>query len=87
MPRSKFSALQKLRLLRLYRESNLSESAFSKLHNIGRSTLRDWKRLYDDFGFVGLSEAKFNRSYSSEFKQEVVQAYLSGEGTIIELTR
>lgn len=43
-------------------------------------------RLYDEFGLEGLSEAKFNQSYSSKFKRKVVQAYLSGEGSLTELT-
>ncbi|KAA8455588.1 helix-turn-helix domain-containing protein [Weissella paramesenteroides] len=42
--------LQKLKLIRLYQESTSSERAFSKLHNIGRESIQDWIRLYDEFG-------------------------------------
>lgn len=86
MPRTKLSALQKLKLIRLYQESTLSKLAFSKLHNIGRESIQDWIRLYDEFGLEGLSEAKFNQSYSSEFKRKIMHAYLSGEGSLTELT-
>lgn len=87
MPRTKLSALQKLNLIRLYQESTSSERTFSKLHNIGQGSIQNWMHLYDEFGLEGLSESRFNQSYSSEFKQEVVQAYLSGEGTLRGLTR
>src|SRR5699024_6603038 len=87
MPRTKLSALQKLNLIRLYQESTSSERAFSKLHNIGQGSIQNWMHLYDEFGLEGLNESRFNQSYSSEFKQEVVQAYLSGEGTLRGLTR
>ena len=86
MPRTKFSALQKLNLIQLYQESTLSKLEFSKLHNIGRGSIQDWIRLYDEFGLKGLSEAKFNQSYSIEFKRKVVQTYLSSEGSLTEIT-
>ena len=86
MPRIILSASQKLKLIQLYQESKESEYAFSKLHNIGEGSLHEWIRLYDAFGLEGLSRSKVHQSYSSEFKNEVVQAYLSGQGTLKELT-
>ena len=86
MPRIMLSASQKLNLIQLYQESKISEFAFSKLHNLSEGSLREWIRLYDAFGLEGLSRSKVHQSYSSEFKNEVVQAYLSGEGTLKELT-
>ena len=87
MSRSKYSPIEKLKMIESYQKSSLSIKSFALSNNIGQYALHNWLRLYADFGVEGLSEPKANQTYSKEFKLKVVQAYLSGEGTLRELVR
>jgi transposase-like protein len=87
MSRSKYSPIEKLKMIESYQKSSLSIKSFALSNNIGQFALRNWLRLYADFGVEGLSEPKANQTYSKEFKLKVAQAYLSGEGTLRELVR
>ncbi|MBJ7689547.1 transposase, partial [Weissella confusa] len=74
-------------MIESYQKSSLSMRAFALSNNVGLNALHNWLRLYANFGMEGLSESQDNQKYSKEFKRKVVQAYLSGEGTLRELTR
>ncbi|MDF9300135.1 transposase [Weissella fermenti] len=87
MSRSKYSPKEKLKMIESYQKSSLSMRAFALSNNVGLNALHNWLRLYANFGMEGLSESPDNQKYSKEFKRKVVQAYLSGEGTLRELTR
>ncbi|WP_127850219.1 helix-turn-helix domain-containing protein [Lacticaseibacillus hulanensis] len=86
MPRSKRTALEKLKLLEEFQESGLPRATFARQHGIDRSTITRWSMRYQRDGLEGLEEAKKNIHYSKELKHTVVLAYLNGEGTYEELT-
>lgn len=86
MSRSKYTALEKFKLLEDYQQSNLPRATFARQHGIGKTTLKKWLMYYQRDGLEGLKEAKRNIHYSKELKQTVVFAYLHGEGTFDELT-
>jgi transposase len=86
MPRSKYTALEKLDLLEQFKHSGLSASKFSKLHNLERRRLKRWQERYDRDGLEGLNEATKNKKYPVALKQAAVLAYLAGEGTLGELS-
>ena len=86
MPRSKFTALEKLKLLDDFQKSGLPRATYARQHGIGKSTLARWSMRYRRDGLEGLEEPKKNNHYSKELKQTVVFAYLNGEGTFDELT-
>lgn len=44
-----------------------------------------WVRIYQQHGSEGLYPSVGNRTYTKEFKKEVVKAYLRGEGSAFEL--
>lgn len=85
MPRSKYTALEKLEIIEKFKQSNSSYRAFAKMFNTDAKTLKHWLDLYDRDGLSGLEEARQNNHYSKEFKLTVVLAYLAGEGTLEEL--
>lgn len=85
MPRSKYTALEKLEIIEKFKQSNSSYRAFAKMFNTDTKTLKHWLDLYDRDGLSGLEEARQNNHYSKEFKLTVVLAYLAGEGTLEEL--
>ena len=52
----------------------------------GRSTVGVWVRKYQEAGLDALRSSQSNNSYSREFKEQIVQEYLNGEGSIQALT-
>lgn len=86
MPRSKFSALEKLKFLKEFKGSNLPRATFARQYGIGVTTFRSWLMRYQQDGLEGLAEATKNNHYTKEQKLTVVLAYLNGEGTFTELT-
>lgn len=86
MPRSKFTALEKFKLLVEFQESGLPRATFARQHGITKDTPKRWLMRYQRDGLEGLKEAKKNIHYSKELKHAVVFAYLNGEGTLEEVT-
>ena len=86
MPRSKFTALEKLKLLEDFQQSDLPRATYARQHGINKDTFARWSMRYQRDGLEGLEEAKKNNHYSKELKQIVVFAYLNGEGTYEKLT-
>ncbi|QVI33853.1 transposase [Lacticaseibacillus chiayiensis] len=86
MPRSKHTAQEKLLILEEFRHSKTSISSFSRQHGLGDRTLQRWQARYERDGIKGLEEARKNQHYTRELKLEAVLAYLSGEGSLAEVT-
>lgn len=86
MPRSKYTALEKLPIIEEFKQSKSSYRVFAKTFSIGARTLKHWIDMYERDGLPGLDESRQNKHYSKEFKLRVVLAYLAGEGTLEELT-
>ena len=53
--------------------------------SLSESSFRMYVRRYVAHGPQGLQSFKKNNRYSREFKEEIVSAYLNGEGSLIEL--
>lgn len=85
MPRSKLTALEKLKLIEEFQRSGISNATFTRQHGIDEKALERWSIRYQRDGLKGLEEAKKNIHYSKELKLTVVSAYLNGEGTFVEL--
>jgi transposase len=85
MPRSAYSATEKLAILNEFKSSQLPAKTFARQHGISPITLRQWQSRHVRDGIEGLEEAHRNKHYSALFKLAVVQAYVAGEGTQIEL--
>jgi len=86
MPRSKYSAIEKLALINEFETSGQSYKTFSNRYGFSGKTLYRWQERYNRDGIKGLMEASKNHHYSKAFKLTVVHAFLSGEGTPQALT-
>ena len=85
MPRSKFTAFEKLKLIEEFQQSGIPNATFARQHGIDKIALERWSKRYQRDGLEGLEEAKKNKHYSKDLKLAVVLAYLNGEGTFVEL--
>lgn len=54
--------------------------------NGSSTSLREWVAKYRDVGPEAFTHSHHNKSYSSELKTKAVEEYLSGKGTILEIT-
>lgn len=68
----------------LHGESSISELSAS-LH-VNNSTIRRWGAIYKKHGISAFIRKTKNRSYSKEFKEELVRKYISGENSSLELS-
>ncbi|CAM3319423.1 helix-turn-helix domain-containing protein [Lactiplantibacillus plajomi] len=82
MPRSKFTAEEKLTIINGLSETNLTKKAYLKLHNVDRKTFGYWQEFYALDGLEGLKEQNHWTRYSPELKQQAVMAYLNQEGSL-----
>ena len=65
------------------RDSSRSEIC-SELH-ISTRTIQDWAAIYKKHGVAGFAKKTKNRSYSKQFKIEIIEKYIRGEASSIEL--
>ena len=86
MPRSRYSAVEKLALVTEFQNSNLSAGVFGKQYKMEACTIERWSLRYQRDGIDGLAEATKSQHYSQTFKQKIIRAYLNGEETIQGLT-
>ena len=59
-----------------------SSSALADIWNIHERTIQRWANIYRSQGASCFNAKPHNAKYTKEFKQQVVGAYLAGEGSI-----
>ena len=86
MSNKKYSKEFKLKLLKEHEDNGVSFYQLEKENNISFGTVRHWLAAYKKFGEDGLVRTNSMLcKYSSSFKQQVVQEYLSGGISTLEL--
>ena len=86
MPRN-ISPSEKLRAVNEVLSGKVSAEAAARAYSIHTETLRQWINKYEAKGDTAFLRAGHNETYSTEFKQKVVAAYLAGEGSYLELAK
>jgi len=73
--KSRISKEQKISACVEYKRGIKSASQITSDLNIGHKTIYVWYKLYLEYGNSAFDEKKYNRSYSNEFKQQIVSQY------------
>ena len=68
-----------------YINGNRSRSEICNCLHISTRTIQDWAAIYKKYGILGFTKKTKNRSYSKEFKIELVEKCISGEASSIDL--
>lgn len=68
-----------------YIEGNRSRSEICNELHISTRTIQDWAAIYNKYGIAGFTKKTKNRSYSKQFKMELVEKYNRGEASSIDL--
>lgn len=82
---SSLSQEEKLRAVHEYLQGVLSLRDIALKYGVGDSSVRKWIAKYNTGGDAALLPNHTKKHYSKSFKQEVVRAYLAGEGSYSEL--
>ena len=82
---SSLSQKEKLRAVHEYLQGALSLRDIARKYGIGDTSVRKWIAKYNAGGDAALLPNHTKKHYSKSFKQEVVRAYLAGEGSYAEL--
>jgi transposase-like protein len=64
-----------------------SISELESIYNVNRESISDWLYKYEKYGVEGLKETSTWRNYSKELKLTAVKDYLSGEYSLLEVSR
>jgi len=79
--RSKIEAVEK------YLRGQGSQSGIAREYGIDESTFRQWIANYEAMGPAGLITTSTNNHYSAEVKIAAVEAYLRGEGSLLDICK
>lgn len=83
----KFSYEEKVKILSEYLDGVLGFRDICKHYNINHGSLKDWKRLYETFGWDGLKTGAKTSHYSKEVKELAVRDYLDQMLTFPEILK
>ena len=81
----KLSADMKVCICKQYLDGEKSSIALSREYDVDDRTIRSWAKTYKAKGARAFDIKLHNATYTKEFKQQVVEAYLNGEGTVEDL--
>lgn len=80
--RSPKSVEEKLEIVCLLLNQEQSLTQLSKQYEVNVRTIQSWKMKYEKSGIDGLKESRTWKHYSSELKEQAVQDYLAGKGSL-----
>lgn len=83
--KAKFTPEEKEQAVIDYLEGNKSRIQICGELCISSRTIQDWALIYSKHGLAGFSKKMRNGSYSKEFKMKVVEEYVRGDGSSIDL--
>lgn len=83
----KFSSELKVKIVEDYLTGRIGMTNAAKKYGICASTVLDWVNLYQSQGPQGLVQRARLTSYSAELKQQVVEEYLTGKGSLRDLCK
>jgi transposase len=86
--KAKYSKEIKLEIIKRYLKGE-SGSALANEYNImvkkPASTIKLWSNRYEELGEQGFDSSNRNKSYSKEFKKEIIGEYLKGKASYSEI--
>ncbi len=86
--KARYTFEQKLKAVEDYVSGKKSASEIASelsMGKCGKGKVRRWAKMYRNNGPEILQEVKTNNTYSKEFKQQVIEEYLSGQGSLQDL--
>ena len=84
--KSKYSIEQRVQACEDYRNGihSLAEICII-LGTPRKKTILEWLKKYEKYGMSAFQEKSYNKSYTKEFKTQVVEEYIKGHGSLEKL--
>lgn len=82
----KYSAEEKINVIREYLDGNESMNSIAKRLNISFQAVKQWVKNYEAMGIDAFSTSQ-NKHYSKAEKEQAVAAYLAGEGSLMDICK
>ena len=83
--KTKATAEEKVMLVKRYLSGEISTAEACSIVKINDKSFRDWIRIYEQEGSLGLVNSDKWRRYTKQLKVNAVEAYLAGEGSQSEI--
>ena len=86
--KAKYTIEQKIAVCEAYLSGNSSAKALARSLRLGKrgaDRIREWSRMYKEYGPEVFYPKQHNRSYTEEFKKTVIKEYLDGAGSLSDL--
>lgn len=86
--KAKYTIEQKVKACEAYLSGKSSAKALARSLGLGKGgdiTIREWSRMYKEYGSEVFYPKEHNRSYTEEFKKVVVKEYLDGLVSLMDL--
>lgn len=83
--KSKFTKKQKVKASKEYINGEKSAIQLASELQVDSFTIVKWSKMYINYGETFCNERKVNNTYSKEFKYQVINDYLEGKGSYIDL--
>ena len=83
----KYSKELKLEIIKRYLNGESASFLVNEydMSKCGSDIIRQWVRRYESLGEEGFDHSKVNKSYTKEFKLKVINEYLAGKNSLLEL--
>ena len=85
--KSKLSVEEKAEIIRKYQQGEISLSQAARYAEVGLTTIYRWSARYEAEGAAGFLPYQQNRVYPPEQKLKAVREYLSGAGSLEEISK
>ncbi len=85
--KSRASAAEKVEIVRGYLKGEYSIQEAGRRIGVDKATIRRWTVRYEVEGAEGFVPHERNRVYGAELKQQAVEDYLSGAGSLLEISK
>jgi len=87
MGRSQIDWSKKIEAVEKYKRGEGSQDSIAREYGVDRSSFRQWVVNYEAMGPSGLAAQQTNNAYSAELKTAAIEAYLRGEGSLLEMCK
>lgn len=85
--KGKISAEEKIEIVQKCQGGEVSIAQASQQAGVGKTAIRIWMAQYKAEGAAGLLPCEQSRVYPVEIKEQAVQEYLSGEGSLLDISQ
>lgn len=87
MGRKEISYVKKIEAVEKYKRGEGSQDTIAREYGVKKTSVQRWIANYEAMGTSGLAPQVMNSKYSVELKTAAIEAYLQGEGSLMEICK